>query len=106
MKKNKKALKVVKQESFASGAPPTFGSLYGMCAPEPAWHPGEFDYYARGAMERLIEKMPVQLTNDGAIHLRKMIAKGAAAMALLMMAEKREAFLPAPKHQDGMALAE
>jgi hypothetical protein len=96
VKKNKKALKVGTAEPF---------KMDFHWAPEPAWHPGEFDYYARGAMERLIEKMPVQLTNDGAIHLRKMIAKGAAAMALLMMAEKREAFLPAPKPQDEIALA-
>ena len=95
MKKNKKALKCVGD----------FGTLAKTWTVSPAWSPGEFDYYAAKAMERLIEKMPVQLTNDGAIHLRKMIAKGAAAMALLMMAEKREAFLPAPKPQDGMALA-
>jgi hypothetical protein len=96
VKKNKKALKVGTAEPF---------KMDFHWAPEPAWHPGEFDYYARGVLKALIAKYPIPMFEGDATKLQNMIIKGATRYAMMMMAEKREAFLPAPKLQDGMALA-
>lgn len=71
------------------------------------WTPGEFDYYARAAMEALIAKWPIPLFHGDSKKLIGLISRGACHYAASIIAEKARTLNPVPKpaYSEGMALA-